>query len=293
MPPTNKIILGTVQFGLEYGINNHSGKPTPATVNTILDVAFENSINILDTAEVYGNAQEVIGNYHLSSKNKFDVITKFSSSRNDLSENLKNRIRQNLNTLNIDSLYCYMFHSFNDFKKYFDFYKNEIAALKEEGLIKKFGVSVYTNHEIEELLGFEGIDVIQLPFNLLDNTQQRSSTIKKAKEKGVEIHTRSAFLQGLFFKNTNELPKKLIPLLPYLNEINSISKNNNIDLNSLSLNYAIQQNTIDHVLIGVDTVDQLIANISLLQKSISREVCQQIDSIIVKETDLLNPSNWN
>jgi aryl-alcohol dehydrogenase-like predicted oxidoreductase len=143
------------------------------------------------------------------------------------------------------------------------------------------------------LLKCEEIDLIQLPFNLLDNNRKRSVLIKKAKEKGIEIHTRSAFLQGLFFKNTKDLPDKLIVLKPYLNILNSICEKNKLKLNDLSLNYIVQQKSIDNVIIGIDSIDQLKENIQSLQKEIPEEVIKQIDLIDVKEISLLNPANWN
>ena len=293
MQAPSKIVLGTVQFGLEYGVNNVSGKPNDKAIRSILDFAFDNNIRLLDTAEAYGNSQEVIGNYHRLSSNKFEIITKFSAGRKDLSRNLQERIRHDLSVLNIGSLYCYMFHSFNDFRTYFGSYKNEIRELKNAGVIRKFGVSVYTNNEIEELLKEENIDIIQLPFNLLDNSNQRSFVIEKAKKRGIEIHARSVFLQGLFFKNAKELPNKLTSLEPYLAAINKTSKGNNLSLNTLSLNYVMQQKNIDNVLIGVDSVEQLKENIKSLKSEISATVMREIDSINVKETSLLNPSNWN
>ena len=114
-----KIILGTVQFGLDYGINNKIGKPDNNEVKSILDYAFDNKINFLDTAEAYGNSHERIGEYHANSNNKFKVITKFSSSRLDLPKNISQRINHHLKILNIDSIYCYMFHNYDDFNKYF------------------------------------------------------------------------------------------------------------------------------------------------------------------------------
>ncbi|MES2590501.1 MAG: pseudaminic acid cytidylyltransferase [Bacteroidota bacterium] len=289
----NKIVLGTAQFGLKYGINNAAGKLNKEQIKFVLDYAFENKIQLLDTAEAYGDSQEAIGEYHKLSGNKFDIITKFSSGRTDLSQNLTTRIHQDLKSLNVDTIYCYMFHSFSDFKTYFDGYKNEIKELKKSGIVKKFGVSIYTNQEAEELLKYDSVDVIQLPFNLLDNNTKRSIIIKQAKDKGVEIHTRSTFLQGLFFKNVESLPVKLMVLEPYLNRINHVSENNFLSLNDLSLSYVLQQKNIDNVLIGVDSVDQLKKNMQSLKKGISEEVVKQIDQIDVKEIALLNPSNWN
>ena len=293
MQTSNKIVLGTVQFGLKYGINNSFGKPGKEVVGSILDLAFKNNIRLLDTAEAYGNSQEVIGDYHRSSGNKFSVITKFSSKNGTIPGKLSVRIQEDLKILNVDSLYCYMFHSFNDFIKYFDIFKNEIIELKRAKIINRFGVSVYTSQEIAELLKYDVIDLIQFPFNLLDNNNQRSGIIKRSKDKGIEIHTRSVFLQGLFFKNTNDLSGKLVSLVPYVREVSRISKTNNIDLNALSLNYVLQQENIDNVIIGVDSVGQLQENITSLQKKVPKEVIRQIDLINVKEVDLLNPSNWN
>ena len=291
MPAISKIVLGTVQFGLEYGINNISGKPAFKEVESILDLAFENNIRVLDTAEIYGNSQEIIGKYHRTSSNKFSVMTKFSSNRSDLSENLVTRIHQNLKELHVESLYCYMFHSFNDFVTYFDRYKVEIKELKEKQLIEKLGVSVYSNDEIEKILEYD-IDLIQLPFNLLDNSNLRSDMISKAKRKGMEIHTRSVFLQGLFFKDSNKLPSELSIMKPYLDILNSISRSGNVSLNDLALNYACSQIGIDHVLVGVDSAEQLRENIYSLNTQISSDIIRQINSIYVKESLLLNPVNW-
>jgi len=289
----NKIILGTVQFGLTYGINNSNGKPNQELVDELLDAAFDRQVRTLDTAEAYGNSQEVIGAYHKQSANQFNIITKFSSTRTDLPTDIKERVKANIKTLGVDSLYCYMFHNYADFKSFYTEYKTKISELKKEGLIKKLGVSIYNNEELEDLLKYDTIDVVQLPFNLLDNSKQRAAILRKAKAKGIEIHTRSVFLQGLFFKELNTIPEKIKPLLNSLKEINEIAKLNDTGLSRLALNYACQQKFIDKVLIGVDTLAQLNQNLHLIEKPISLELIEKINEIDIKEKLLLNPSNWN
>lgn len=289
----NKIILGTVQFGLDYGINNSNGKPSQDIVNELLDAAFDKQVRVLDTAEAYGDSQEVIGRYHKQSANQFEIITKFSSARTDLPIDIKERVKANIETLGVDRLYCYMFHNYADFKAYYSAFENNILGLKEDGLIKKLGVSIYNNEELEDLLNYETIDVIQLPFNLLDNAKQRASALKVAKSKGIEIHTRSVFLQGLFFKDLATIPEKIKPISNSLKEIKEIAKSNDIELSRLAINYAYQQDFIDNVLIGVDTVKQLNENLQLIENPISKEVMGKIDEINIVEKLLLNPSNWN
>ena len=287
----SKLILGTVQFGLDYGVNNTTGKPSKVNIKSILDSAYNSGIQLLDTAEGYGDSQIKIGEYHNNSTNKFKIITKFSSNAEGFSSNIIERVHNNLKILDIDKLYCYMFHSFDDFKKYFEKYRKDLLILKRDGIINNIGVSLYSNDELESVLKFNEITLVQLPFNLLDNNNKRGNIIKKAKAKGIEIHTRSAFLQGLFFKNTNEFSVKIKPLEPYLNLLNDLC-DEDYKMNDLALNYVCNQKNIDKVLIGVDNVQQLESNILSEKKYIKKELTNNIEVIDVKETKLLNPSNW-
>ena len=287
----SKLILGTVQFGLDYGVNNTAGKPSEENIKSILDSAYNSGIQLLDTAEAYGDSQNTIGEYHNNSTNKFNVITKFSSNTEGFSLNIIERVYNNLKILDVDKLYCYMFHSFDDFNKYFEKYRKDLLILKRDGIINNIGVSLYSNDELESVLKFNEITLVQLPFNLLDNNNKRGNIIKKAKAKGIEIHTRSAFLQGLFFKNTNEFSVKIKPLETYLNLLNDLC-DEDYKMNDLALNYVCNQKNIDKVLIGVDNVQQLESNILSEKKHIEKELTNNIEVIDVKETKLLNPSNW-
>ena len=168
-----KIILGTAQFGLDYGINNNTGKPNYTEVKSILDCAYNNNINFLDTAEAYGNSHEIIGNYHENSDNKFQVITKYCPARLDLPKNISERINHHLKILNISNLYCYMFHNYDDFKDYFNLFKLELLELRSRGIIKKIGVSLHNNDNINDVLENKEIGLIQLPYNLFDNKSKR------------------------------------------------------------------------------------------------------------------------
>ena len=288
----SKTILGTVQFGLDYGVNNIKGKPSFETVKKILDTGYSKGIFMLDTAESYGDSQEIIGRYHKQTDNKFKIITKFSAFRKDLPEKIIKRVEANIKTLNIDTLYCYMYHSFSDFILFYERDICGIKDLKKTGLIKKLGVSVYTNEELEKVLEFKEVDLIQLPFNIFDNNNLRGKIILKAKSNGIEVHTRSTFLQGLFFKDPNELKKSLNPLKKSLNLMKDISKNNNISIQNLALGYVYSQKNIDNVLIGVDNVEQLEMNINSVNNKLSILNINKIEKIKIMDITLLNPSNW-
>jgi len=284
----NKLILGTVQFGLDYGINNSNGKPNVDEIYKIFKFAKSNGIEILDTADAYGNASEIIGSYIKENCSVFQVNTKFKGGNKSLSKQLQ----ESLSVLNIAKVGTYFFHSFDDFKSNNDFIK-ELTALKDSDLIHNIGLSVYDNHEFFEAINAKEIDVIQFPFNLFDNLHQRGQLMKLAKSKGKQLQVRSVFLQGLFFKNSDSLPSILRPLRPYLIAIKKIAQDFSVDIEHLALSYALQQPEIDHVIIGVDNLDQLQRNVMFALKPIAPEIMETLDQLFVKETELLYPKNWH
>ena len=129
---TNKLILGTVQFGLNYGINNPHGKPSEGQIAKILDYAYNHGLTILDTADAYGNATKIIGNYNIKSPNKFKINTKFKGNESHIEDQLDS----SLCTLNADFVNIYFYHSFDDFVRYPDL-KTQLLDLKEQRKIKK------------------------------------------------------------------------------------------------------------------------------------------------------------
>ncbi len=286
----NKLILGTVQMGLPYGINNTSGQVSLHDSFEILDYAFENGIEILDTAEVYGNAHKVIGEFHKKyPTKKFQIITKLP---NQLDGDISRKVDSYLDEIVVDQLHALLFHSFSSYKNSINDFDG-LRKLKLGKKIKNIGVSVYTNGEIEEVLENEEIDIIQLPFNLFDNTNLRGAILEKAKSKGKTIHTRSALLQGLFFKDANEKSETVQNLKSELTVLADISKKYNVPISKLALSYCIHQNTINNVLIGVDSISQLKDNIQSVNYEISPEIIDEINTIHVTNLDVLNPSLWS
>ncbi|MCZ2392874.1 MAG: aldo/keto reductase [Chitinophagales bacterium] len=284
---TNKLILGTVQFGLDYGINNHEGKPSKFNVFQILDDAYTNGISTLDTADAYGNATEVLGEYLIQHPQSFLINTKF----HHLDIPLKDQVDNSLRTLCIKEINTYFYHNFNLYHSNKESIQ-KLNSFKEKGIIKKIGVSVYDNHEFEATIADKSIDVIQFPFNMLDNFKQRGELMVKAKDKGKELHARSVFLQGLFFKSINTIDGKLSMLLPYLEEIHKVSSTYNINMEKLAIQYVIQQELIDYVIFGVDSTSQLENNILVLDHHLSDNIIEEINDINVKEVALLYPKNW-
>lgn len=284
-----KLILGTVQFGLDYGINNPHGRPTQEEVFAILTSALHNGIKMLDTAAAYGDAEESIGAFlRQSPAVKFDIISKFHVSNDTLpAESLQQSFRR----MHVSHIDTFLYHAFKDVCDHPESLQ-QLQSLRDEGLIRKIGVSVYTNPELKAAIEIPEIDVIQLPFNVLDNENQRGVLLRAAKDRGKLIHTRSAFLQGLFFKPTENLSEHFAPLLPLLAQLDTIRRKLEIGWAELCLGYACSKPYIDGVLIGVDSQKQLMENIDALKTPLPESVIQKIDEIRVSTPELLNPSNW-
>jgi len=279
----DKIALGTVQFGLAYGINNTAGQTKRDEVSKILNRCKELGIRHIDTAAAYGSAENVLGEVIQSEglSHSFQITTKYKS---DGFNNLSLSTSNSLLKLRIDKLYCQMFHSYRDFK-------NDEDCIRPNS-VDKIGVSVYTNEELLDTIENSIIRVVQSPFNLFDNDAVRGEALKKAKEKGVEIQVRSAFLQGLFFMDRNSLPLSLRELKSHLEALDRICSDNQITMSQLALGYCLSKDYIDKVVIGVDSLEQLNLNIEAIKTPLPKFIIEEIDNIKVTNQSLLNPTNW-
>jgi aryl-alcohol dehydrogenase-like predicted oxidoreductase len=282
----DKMIIGTVQFGLDYGINADSAKKMPQKAcDEIMDIARANGIKKLDTAEIYGDSIDKIGHYQRRNP-PFEILSKFH-----IPENVYDTLTRSLTRLNVDSYHTILAHRSEHF--FADSrVLSDLKRLKRERLVQHIGVSIYTNQEFEQAINNGFVDVIQFPFNLLDNLSQRGEMMRRAKSAGKILHARSAYLQGMFLKEF-PLPPKLQPIEKYIEKLRILCTENNISMTSLCLEYAFQNSMIDNVVIGQHTASQLSDNICLIKNFKGGIYLTEVDDICVREPKLLSPRNWN
>ena len=285
MSNNEKLVIGTVQFGVSYGIANVGGQVHSNEVLSILDFAFENNINTLDTAKTYGNSEKIIGDYLKTHPNyTWDVITKLSDI--DVANQLKDSskkltIQPNVALAHSAELYL---------NKVFQV---ELKNAKEKKFVDKIGVSLYSKKEIIQVLNSSlKPDVVQLPMNILDSQLYRQGVLGKIVEKGIEIHVRSAFLQGLFYLSKTDLEARFKDVVPYLEQLKSISADSGLTLSELSLLWLISLKEVSKVIIGVDNVNQLRTHLETLEKNVAPSVFEEALYICYENENILNPSLW-
>jgi len=253
----NKIGLGSVQFGIPYGISNQNGQTPFDEVAKILDFAFLKNIKIIDTASGYGTSESVIGDLN---KNRFEIVSKFMPSNSEV--DIRKQLEKSLSLLKIESLYGYLAHRPLDLLDNIAVW-NELKKLKSEMKIKKIGFSLNTPEEYYQLklAGLEP-DLVQVPFNYFDT--RFKEVLIELKNAGCEVHTRSTFLQGLFFADTEKLPAFFNELKP---SIKNLQNNYNEELEVVLLSYVLQQEFIDVVIMGVENEGQLKKNINFIDNT--------------------------
>ena len=271
-----KLGLGTVQFGLDYGISNKQGMTSPEEVRDILNFAKKAGIDLIDTAYGYGKSEEVLG---FAGIDGFRMVSKFLPESNGLS--IPQQVQTTLERLKTKQLYGLLTHRPADLLKNPDIW-SYLQELRQKGQVKKIGFSFNTPEEVEPLLKKGYLpDLIQAPFNYFDKRFQ--DIMKNLKEKGCEIHSRSAFLQGLFFIPANDLPGFFEEVKPIISEL----QKNKEALPGLLLKYCLEKPFIDKVIVGINNLAQLQDNIKNIERQDSLpELKKQI------KENILTPSLW-
>ncbi len=281
----NKLSIGTAQFGMPYGISNKNGQVNANGIKSILDLAYENEINTLDTAKDYGKSEASIGNYLKQTKNSWDIITKVSSANNVIEQ-----IQDSAEKLTVKPT-TVLAHSADLFLD--SRFQSEVQKAKDNELIHSLGVSLYNEKEINHVLESElKPEVIQLPMNILDTRLYRHGVLDKLFEKGIEIHVRSAFLQGLFYLDESELNRQFSNAIPYLIKLQSIATKANLTLAELSLLWLIGLEQVSKVVIGVDNASQLKSHLETLKKNVDDYILEEALYIHYENENVLNPSLW-
>jgi len=285
-----RLALGTAQFGLPYGIANQLGKVSRTEASSMLQIASERGVDTLDTAIAYGESEACLGELGVDG---FKVLTKLPSLPKgclDVSEWVKQQVESSLSRLGVGNVYGLLLHRPEDLLSSNGRALYQILeSLKDKGLVKKIGISIYSPGELELLTSNFHFDLVQAPFNLLDQRLLSSGWMQKLKDRGIEIHTRSAFLQGLLIMNRSDIPPKFFHWNGILKIWHDWLDKNNISALQASLAFPLHFPEIDRVVVGADSQSQLLeiinATINIPNTDLPNLACE--------DENLINPANWS
>jgi aryl-alcohol dehydrogenase-like predicted oxidoreductase len=283
-----KLVIGSAQMGMRYGLFNKK-KISKVDIDKITRIAHAAKIDLIDTASVYGDSEKIIGKSKL---NKLKIITKFKfpKIKNIKPEYwVKREISKSLRNLKVKKIYAILVHDHKDLMgKIGEEYLNSLKNLKKKGIVKKIGVSIYDTSELEKIWKFWKPDIVQAPFNPLDNRLVKSRWAYILKKNKVKIYARSIFLQGLLINDFNKFIKNN-NLSKFLINFNNWCLNKNISRIQACLHYIKQFKEIDYAIVGFDNSDQL-KEIVKLYKNKRIKIPKKF---ITNNEKLIDPRKWN
>jgi len=283
-----KLVLGAAKLGMNYGLFNNK-KINQEEFKRIEKLVFKLKINFIDTATSYGDSEKVIGNSKLK---KLNIITKIKLPRKKnihIRDWVLKEISKSLKKLRIKRIYGVMIHDYKDLLgKYGKNYLITLNELKKKKIIKNIGISIYDPKDIKKIWKFWKPDIVQVPFNIIDNRILETGWLNTLKKFKVKIFARSVFLQGILINEDRffNMNKNYTILL---NKFKDWCYKNNISLLQACLHFVKQFKKIDYLVIGFDNYNQLKEIIDVFKKK----------KIIIpkkfstNKINLIDPRKWN
>jgi aryl-alcohol dehydrogenase-like predicted oxidoreductase len=285
----NRLALGTVQFGLPYGIANQAGQVSRAEAKAMLQLALANSIDTLDTAIAYGDSEICLGEVGTQG---FKLITKLPALPDDcadISDWVQQQVSASLSRLGVNAVYGLLLHrseqllSTNGVALY-----QALQSLKDNGQVQKVGVSIYSPNELAALTPHYRFDMVQAPFNLVDQRLYGSGWMQRLKDDGVEVHTRSAFLQGLLLMAQEDIPSKFAQWGGLWQTWHQWLADQDGSAIQACLAYPLSFPEIDRVVVGADSQSQLVQIVS----AANSQPKSDLPDLQCEEENLINPAKW-
>lgn len=292
------LCLGTVQFGMDYGVQGAT-RPDLSDSLKILEIALQNGIEAIDTAAAYGNAEDVVGTFlkiEPGIRNKIFLVSKTppnlpeDASFEQRARSIRENITRSLDKLHTDYLDAFLLH--NPAQIFDDAIVETLMQLKREGIVKKTGVSVYTSDEARK--GIErGVDILQIPYSVLDQRMAEQGVLSLAQEHGVQLHARSAFTQGLLLMDETEIPPYLENARPVIRAYSQFCVKYEISRLRLALSFVGRQEAVSHIVFGVDKQEQLMEIISAYKQPVADDILKEASRRFSGiDEEIVMPNRW-
>ena len=294
-----RLCIGTVQFGMDYGVQGGT-RPAARDAVRMLDYATQNGVDAIDTAAAYGTAEEVVGEFlakRTVPRDRVQVISKFGTGifdgveAADYARALHAAAETSLERIKSDYLDAYICHvptAAGD-----PAIIEAMAALKASGLARHVGFSVYDPGQARACLTADAVDFIQSPFSFLDRRMETSGTLAAAHAKGVDLHTRSAFVQGLMLMDVAKIPEHLAATRPIISDLEAACAEAGLSRRALALAFVKANPNISHLVFGVDNMAQMKEIVEDFNRDIPASAVAAIAARFASvPADIFMPNKW-
>lgn len=294
-----KLCLGTVQFGIDYGLRGRS-KPSLENSIAMLDYAVRNGVDAIDTSALYGEAESVVGEFLRHSpvsRDDLAVVSKFGVagfdglSSNELEHRLLDAAGESLARLGLNRLDAYICHvpsAVHD-----DRVVRALGELRRSGLADHVGFSVYETEEAETAINSGVVDFLQIPLSILDQRMVTRGILELASCRGVQLHSRSAYVQGLALMEPTAVPEHLAEIRPAIECLAELCRSANVSRQVLALAFVRSFKQISHLVFGVHDMDQLVDTMTSFSSDVPIEVIQAARSQFADiKPELVMPNKW-
>ena len=284
-----KLALGTVQFGLNYGIANQQGQASRDEARSILEHARSNGMDMLDTAIAYGDSEQRLGEIGIQDWQVVSKLPAVPEACSDIPRWAEDAFRNSLQRLKIKSLYGLLLHRPQQLlAQGGDRIYQKIQQFKRDGFVRKIGISIYDPAELDMLCSRYQFDIVQAPFNIMDRRLIDSGWLPRLAAQGIELHARSVFLQGLLLMPLNDRPARFNRWASRWSKLENWLTQSGLTPLQACLRYAVSFSEINKVIVGVDNLNQLK---EILQSAVG-PAPQVPRELQVHDADLLNPTYW-
>lgn len=283
------LALGTVQFGMSYGVSNTSGRVPLETARMMVQLAIASGIDTVDTAIGYGESEQVLGSIGMGELKMVSKLPPLPARVTNVRAWVLSKAEKSLENLGVKQLHGLLLHRSSDL---FGSTGVELYAamrdLQEAGKVRKLGVSIYAPTELDAHEGMYAFDLIQAPINLVDHRLASSGWLIRLKEQGCEVHARSTFLQGLLLMKRDAIPTKFSPWSALWDRWHSWLGHHNMDAIRACLAYPLSFSEIDRVVVGALDVVQL----QEIMKAVQQEPVAPFPDLACEDENLINPTKW-
>lgn len=292
---TSRLVLGTAQLGMPYGVANKTGKPDFSTALSIIQTAWESGITEFDTARNYGDSEQVLGKIFakLGITRKVKVSTKLNLLEIRERKILHNLVEESLGHLNISKLECLLLHNENTLDMLDDSLKESLQALVQKGHVRYLGISVYSPDRARQALENDLFDAIQIPTSILDRRFYFAGVFKLAGERSRQIYIRSVFLQGLALMKGEDVPAKMANVKPVLMKLENLALRYGLSRQAIALLYVKNRFSDAKVIFGADQPEQVLENTRYWQLKPASDLLSDVDDAFQElDENILNPATW-